>query len=55
MLLWAACRAAEDGLLIEEDDPIWIELAEAAGAAGLDPDEIHRVLHGAIAIAGQEG
>lgn len=55
MLLWAGCRAAEDGLLTDEDDPVWVELAEAAGAAGLDHDEIYRVLHGAIAIAGQEG
>lgn len=55
VLFWAACRAAEDGLLREEDDPIWTALAEAADAAGLDHDEIHRVLHGAIAIAGQEG
>lgn len=54
-LFWAACRAVEDGLLIEEDDPVWCELAEAADAAGLDPDEIHQVLRGAIAIAGQEG
>ena len=44
-----------DGFLVEEDDPIWTELAEAAGAAGLPSDEIHRVLYGAINIAGQEG
>ena len=55
VLLWAACRAAEDGLLVDEDDPVWTALAEAADVAGLDSDEINRVLHGAITIAGQEG
>jgi hypothetical protein len=55
MLLWAACRAVDHGFLTECDDQIWTALAEAADAAGLPPDEIHRVLHGAIAIAGQEG
>ena len=55
VLFWAACRAAEDGLLADEDDQIWTALAEAADAAGLDSDEIHRVLQGAINIAGQEG
>ena len=51
VLFWAACRAAEDGLLIEEDDPVWTELAEAADTTGLDRDEIHQALRGAIAIA----
>lgn len=51
-LLWAACRAAEDGFLVEEDDLVWTELFDAADAAGLPHDEIYRVLRGAIAIAG---
>ena len=54
VLLWAACRAAEDGLLVDEDDPAWTALANAADASGLDDDEIYRVLNGAIAIAGEE-
>jgi hypothetical protein len=54
VLLWAACRAAEDGLLTEEGDQIWEALVDAAEASGLDHDEIHRVLCGAIAIAGRE-
>ena len=48
-----ACRAAENGLLVQEDDHIWTALTEAAD--GLGPDEIRRVLYGAIAIAAQEG
>ena len=55
MLLWAACRAAEHGFLIDEDDPVWTALAEAADASRAGADEIYRVLHGAIAIAGEEG
>lgn len=52
---WAARCAAEDGFLIEQDDPIWCEFAEAAGAAGLGSDETHRLLCYAVAIADQEG
>lgn len=41
-LFWAACRAAEDGL-----DPA--PLAEAAGQAGLDPEQVAHVIVSAAA------
>ncbi|WP_156685623.1 bifunctional DNA primase/polymerase [Mycobacterium sp. Marseille-P9652] len=55
VLYWAACRAADEGL-IDEDDPIYAALADAAADAGLRSDEVERTICDAIAaVLVQEG
>ncbi|MDM4138779.1 MULTISPECIES: bifunctional DNA primase/polymerase [Mycobacterium] len=49
-LYWAACRAAEDGLL-QEDNAVYTALADAASGAGLPSSEIERTISDAIATA----
>ena len=51
LLLWAGCRAVENGTLTEEGDDMWTALAEAASEAGLDDDEITATLASALNIA----
>jgi hypothetical protein len=48
VLYWAACRAAYEGLL-DEQDPIYTALADAAADSGLPSDEIERTISDAIA------
>ena len=47
-LYWAACRAAEDGLLSDVDDRIGEALADAASAAGLRYSEINATITDAV-------
>jgi hypothetical protein len=54
MLLWAACRAVEDGMLVEEGDEMWDELATAAGDCGLGSTETDRTLRSALGRAVRE-
>lgn len=55
VLYWAACRAADEGL-IGEEDPIYTALADAAADAGLPSEEIERTIGDAIAtVLAQEG
>ena len=54
ILFWAACRAAQDGLL-DEEDRFYTALVDAASDAGLDEDEIDRTISGAIlTVVGRE-
>ncbi|MEM6108475.1 bifunctional DNA primase/polymerase [Mycobacterium sp. 050272] len=55
VLYWAACRAADEGL-VDEGDPIYAALADAAADAGLPSREAERTIGDAIAaVLAQEG
>ncbi len=55
VLYWAACRAADEGL-VDEEDPIYAALADAAADTGLPSDEVGRTIGDAIAtVLMQEG
>jgi Bifunctional DNA primase/polymerase, N-terminal len=54
ILYWAACRAADEGL-IDEEDPIYTALADAASGTGLPSTEIERTISDAIAAVLMQG
>ena len=51
-LLWAGCEAIRDGLMSEENDRGWDELADAAADSGLDDYEITTTLRSALRTEG---